>query len=77
MGKNLSALPEQYWATGNVRNDAIPTELNRNLPNPFNIRTFAFLQTSDPLLYQQMSTIGFFTSSTIRRHTLRRRSGGT
>ena len=72
VGKNLSALPEQYWATGNVRNDAIPTELNRNLTNPFNIKNFAFLQSSDPLLYQQISTIGFFTSSTIRKNTLMR-----
>lgn len=31
----LSFLPQQYWATGNVRNNAIETELRRRVANPF------------------------------------------
>ena len=54
----LDALPEQYWATGNVRNNAIATELNRQVPNPFHISNFESMRTSDPLLYQHMSTLG-------------------
>jgi len=70
--KRLDFLPEQYWADGLVRNSALASDLNRNVPNPFNIRNFAFLQTADPLLYQDMQTQGFFTSSTIRKHQLLR-----
>jgi len=50
--KKLDSLPAQYWATGNVRNDAIATNLNQNVPNPFLLANFASLQTSDPVTYQ-------------------------
>jgi hypothetical protein len=42
------------------------------VPNPFNIAYFDFLRTQDPVLYQDMASNGFFTSSTIRRHQLLR-----
>ncbi|MGH6628712.1 MAG: hypothetical protein ACREB3_03155, partial [Burkholderiales bacterium] len=32
IGRTLQPLPEQYWASGNARNDAIASELNRNVP---------------------------------------------
>jgi len=67
---NLNAVPEQYWATGLARNSAIENELNRNVTNPFRIANFSSLQSSNPLLYQQMSTLGFFTSSTIQKNQL-------
>jgi hypothetical protein len=71
--QRVNYLPEQYWATGNVRNNDIESDLTKNVSNqPFNIKNFASLQTSDPLVYKYMSTLGFFTSSTIRKHQLLR-----
>jgi hypothetical protein len=72
LSQTLSPLPEQFWATGNVRNDAIATNLNSNVTNPFRITNFASLQSSDPLQYQNMNTLSFFTSSTIRKNLLLR-----
>jgi hypothetical protein len=46
--------------------------MNRNVANPFNIKNFASLQASDPLVYKYMSTLGFFTSGTIRKYQLLR-----
>jgi hypothetical protein len=72
VGSNLRALPGSYWATGMVRNDAIASNLNSNVTNPFQISNFASLATSDPLLYQRMSTSSFFTSSTVQKNRLLR-----
>jgi hypothetical protein len=66
----LSALPGQYWATGNSRNNALATNLNQNVPNPFYIGNFASLQASDPLVYQALASRSFFTSPTIRKYQL-------
>jgi hypothetical protein len=66
----LSALPGEYWATGNSRNNAVATNLNQNVPNPFYIGNFASLQTSDPLIYQALASRSFFTSPTIRKYQL-------
>ncbi|HYT64959.1 MAG TPA: hypothetical protein VEL51_00970 [Vicinamibacterales bacterium] len=62
--QRLDYLPEQYWADGLVRNDAIANALNATVPNPFNIRNFEFLRTQNPVLYQDMATNGFFTATT-------------
>src|SRR5574340_157240 len=70
--KTLSYLPQQYWATGLVRNDAIATNLNSDVPNPFLLSGFADLKNSNPLVYADMATQGFFTSSTIRKNQLLR-----
>jgi hypothetical protein len=72
IGHKLDPLPEQYWADGIVRNDAIANTLNANVTNPFALKNFESLKTSNPLVYQDMSTQGFFNSSTIRRHQLLR-----
>jgi len=72
IGHRLDPLPEKYWASGTVRNDAIANNLNANVTNPFLLRNFASLQQSNPLVYQDMSTQGFYTSSTIRRSQLLR-----
>jgi hypothetical protein len=68
----LTALPGQYWADGNVRNNAVADYLNGTVTNPFNIRNFEFLRADNPVLYQDMASNGFFTSTTIRRHQLLR-----
>lgn len=70
--RRLDALPEQYWATGNVRNNALATELNRNVANPFYIGNFESFRTSDPKVYQQLSTLGQFQSTTIQKNRLLR-----
>ena len=70
--KKLDSLPAQYWATGSVRNDAIATSLNQNVPNPFLLANFASLQTSDPVTYQALASRSFFTSTTIRKNQLLR-----
>jgi len=66
------ALPQSYFATGNVRNNAIANELNRQVANPYFIGNFASLQTSDPLLYQHLSTLGAFQSTTVAKNRLLR-----
>jgi hypothetical protein len=70
--ERLDALPEQYWATGLVRNNAVATEMNRQVPNPFHISNFESLRTTDPVVYQQMSTLSQFTSRTIAKNRLLR-----
>jgi len=72
VSKTLQPLPEQYWASGTVRNNDIATNLNANVPNPFYIANFTNLSGSDPTLWQDMSTNGFFTSPTIRKNQLLR-----
>jgi len=72
VSQNQQALPAQYWNTTMVRNTAIASDLNANVSNPFYIGNFASLKTSNPALYQQMSTLGFFTSPTIQKNRLLR-----
>lgn len=70
--KPFNRLPGQYWATGNTRNNAQATFLNANVTNPFRINNFASLQTSDPLVYRDMASIGFFTNQFTSRNQLLR-----
>ena len=70
--RKLDALPSQYWATGSTRNDAIATNLNQNVTNPFFIGNFTALQTSSPAIYQGLASRSFFTSATIRKSQLLR-----
>lgn len=70
--RRLDPLPAQNWATGMTRNNALATELNRNVPNPFYIGNFDSIRTSDPILYQQLSTLSQFTSTTIPKNRLLR-----
>ncbi len=71
----IDALPEQYWSTGNVRNQANDDRLNTNVPNPFNIKNLASLQSSNPVLYNYMNGQGFFTGTNIRLNQLLRPYG--
>jgi len=68
----LDALPAQYWNSANSRNNAVATSMNQQVPNPFHISNFESIRTSDPALYQQMSTLGQFTSTTIAKNRLLR-----
>jgi hypothetical protein len=68
----LNPLPERYWGNGLQRNDALASDLNSNVVNPFQLSNFSDLRTSSPIVYQQMSTLAFFTSGTIPKHQLLR-----
>ncbi len=70
LNQSLSAVPAQYWSFDNSRNNTVANNWNTNLTNPFNISNFSGLQSSNPLLYQYMSTNSFFTSSTIRKSVI-------
>ena len=70
--RDLNALPKEYWATGNARNAAVDAELNRNVTNPFRLTNLTALQSSNPALYRDLATLGFFTSPTIRKNQLLR-----
>lgn len=66
------ALPEQYWNTTEVRNNALASNLNQNVPNPFHIQNFASLAGTNPIEYQALASRGYFTSPTIPKHMLLR-----
>ena len=72
IAKKLDALPQQYWAAGTTRNDAIATNLNQNVTNPFAIGNFPALQSSDLVTYQTLAARAFFSSGTIRKNQLLR-----
>ena len=68
----VNFLPEQYWTTGMVRNQANDNRLNANAVNPFRITNFASLQQSNPVLYNWMAGQAFYTGANIRVHQLLR-----
>ena len=70
--RKLDALPAQYWAYGNTRNNTIATNLNQNVTNSFYIANFSSLQASSPVMYQALASRSFFTSPTIRKNQLLR-----
>lgn len=70
--QRLDSVPAQFWATGLIRNNAIANDLNSQVRNPFNIGNFASLATSDPLIYADMRTNGFFTNANIAKSQLLR-----
>jgi len=72
MSHKLDILPEQFWADGKVRANAILSNLNSNVTNPFRLTNFASLQQSSALLYNDMSQNAFFTNATIRKANLLR-----
>jgi hypothetical protein len=81
IGRRLDALPEQYWAAGLIRNNALTANLNTTVANPFCIRTagnpscpntFADIQASNPVLYQDIASNSFFTATTRQKQALLR-----
>ncbi|MFB3826066.1 MAG: TonB-dependent receptor domain-containing protein [Bryobacteraceae bacterium] len=72
INQTVNYLPSKYWATGNVRNQAVDDDMNRNVPNPFLISNLSGLQTSNRALYDYLSKQSFFRSTTIRKHQLLR-----
>lgn len=68
----INYLPEQFWAKGNVRVQAVDDDMNRNVTNPFHISNLSGLAASAPLIHQYLRTQSLFTSTTIRKNTLLR-----
>ena len=64
--KRLDALPAQYWNFSETRNSTLASGLTSNVVNPFKLSNFASLATTNPSLYQELSTLPFVTSSTIQ-----------
>ncbi len=67
-----SALPGQYWATGNTYNAAEQAAMTANVTNPFYIGNLTGLQSSNPALYNYLNTISWFTSKTLQTQQLLR-----
>ena len=65
-------LPEEDWNGSNERNTTANTFLTANVTNPFRIQNFAFLQASNPTLYNRLAGNAFFTQQTIQRNRLLR-----
>ncbi|MGH7463037.1 MAG: TonB-dependent receptor domain-containing protein, partial [Longimicrobiales bacterium] len=64
VSQRIDFLPQQYWATGNVRNQAMDDELNRNIANnPFHFNNFSSLANTNPVLFNYLRTVGLFNSS--------------
>ncbi len=72
VNQRVDYLPQQYWATGNARNQAADDLMNQNVTSPFYIGNLAALQSADPVLYKYLSTQSLFTSRTIRENQLLR-----
>ncbi len=69
---NRNAIPEQYYAKGNVRQDALANDLAKGVTNPFAISNLRFMEQVNPLLYQQMTNTTFFTAKTMTKAQLLR-----
>lgn len=67
---DLNPVPAQYWWSGNVRNSTIASFLNGGVTNPFALSNFPNLATTNPALYQDMFSQGFFRNSTVSRAQL-------
>jgi hypothetical protein len=72
LNQRIDYLPGQYWATGNTRNQANDDALNTQVPNPYSINNLAALQTTNPNLYNYLSTQSFFTAATVAKNRLLR-----
>lgn len=68
----INFLPQQYWTTGNVRNQANDDFLNQNATNPFNVNNLTGIKASDPAVYNYLASQSFYSSTVIRRHQLLR-----
>jgi hypothetical protein len=67
-----AALAEEFWAAGQLRDNAVASNMNSNVTNPFSLTNFEELRRTNPGVYQDMATVAYFTSPTIRRERLLR-----
>ena len=67
-----SAIPSTFYNWDKKRNAAQDANLSANVPNPFYIQNFASLAATMPVIYNDMATKSFYTSSTIQKANLLR-----
>jgi hypothetical protein len=67
-----SGLPSTLYSKAPFRDAAMDSNLSTQVPNPFNISNFASLATTNPVVYQDMTTKSFYTNTTIAKSTLLR-----
>jgi hypothetical protein len=67
-----SAIPSTFYSRATVRDARQDQNLNASVRNPFNIASFAALQSSMPLIYQDMTTKGFYTAANTTKANLLR-----
>jgi hypothetical protein len=70
-GRPLQPVPQNYWATGTVRDERPQSLLNANVPNPFFIGNFR-QQDFSPQVWSDLNSNGFFTQRIIARNRLLR-----
>jgi hypothetical protein len=69
--KNLSYLPAQYWNFADARSSTTDAAMTAAVPNPFNAALLS-MQTSNPTLYNYLSTVSWFSSKTLQVQQLLR-----
>ncbi len=70
--KSLSYLPAQYWNFTDSLSAATDNAMKATVPNPFLYTNFSGLATSDPSLYNYLSSLSWFTSKTLQVQQLLR-----
>ena len=70
--RNLSYLPAQYWNFTDSLNTAVDNAMKATVPNPFLYTNFSSMATSNPSLYNYLSSLGWFTSKTLQVQQLLR-----
>ncbi|MCC7497629.1 MAG: carboxypeptidase regulatory-like domain-containing protein [Bryobacterales bacterium] len=69
----INALPQSYWATGLKRNQALASDMTKNVASPFIYPYFTGIQQSNPLLWKYMTTsTTYFMTPTIQKNALLR-----
>ncbi|MCC7342122.1 MAG: TonB-dependent receptor [Bryobacterales bacterium] len=69
---NLNYLPEQYWADGMQRDNALASNLTTNVDNPLYVGNFPDLQNSNPLVYSYMESQTLFRNPKMQKQQLLR-----
>jgi hypothetical protein len=69
--RSQSPLPAQYWNFSDSYNAATDNAMKATVPNPF-LAALPAIQASNPALYNYLSTIGIFTSTTLQVQQLLR-----
>jgi hypothetical protein len=70
--KNLSYLPAQYWNFSDSLNTAVDNAMKATVANPFLYTNFSSMASSNPTLYNYLSSLGWFTGKTLQVQQLLR-----
>ena len=72
MTKNLSYLPAQYWNFTDQLNSTLDANLKATVPNPFLYTNFSSMTSTNPNLYNYLSSLSWFTQKTVQVQQLLR-----